>query len=318
MNRYARAVAVAMVVGVGAGTAGCGRMNATTVVRADGTCTRTIKLAAAKPDEKGGMNIMPKLDDVFVVPSGPAWKVERSVKDADTICTATRTFKVGDTLQPDIVLKGEKSKAQGRSVEGMVSVKQLSPGVIEYRETLKWVGEKPKEFTEANPEIAADVRKALPAGAATDAEVKKLAGALVTELWRAMFGPKDPLLSVVIMHPDLADRLARRRMSATFEQAVADTLGSKLTEAQRKAFVDKLIGQSIARSSASSKSQSSGPGASSDSSSAFVPVLYSVKLPGKVTATNGQIDGDEVYWAFYSMAPAAGDVVLTATCEVGK
>jgi hypothetical protein len=46
--------------------------------------------------------------------------------------------------------------------------------------------------------------------------------------------------------------------------------------------------------------------------------MIRVKLPGKVTETNGELDPDtnEVVWPLYPEAAAMGDVTLTATTDV--
>ena len=298
--------------------AGCGRMAASTVVRADGSVTRTLKFSAGKQDTSGGLDFRPKLEDMFVLPSGPGWQVDRPASEAEAVYRATRTFKVGETVEPDIVLKAGQSAPGGRTVVGGVSVKRLSPGVFEYRETLHWVGARPKELTSIDPDILATVRAALPASLATDENVRQVSRGLFTEFWRMLFGPSDPLLTTALLHPDLAERRIMKRLRSAADDVALRTLGDRMTPEQRRAFVNKVAARAAEMAALPSKKPSQASESPSDNGAGLTPVFYSVTLPGKITATNGEVDGNEVYWAFYSMAAAPGDVVLTATCDVGK
>lgn len=297
--------------------AGCGRMTATTVVRADGVCTRTLKFSAPRQEAKGDLQLVPKLDDVFIVPGGAEWKVVRTSVGADSVCTATRTFKVGDVLDADVFLKAGSKKPGSKLIVGSVSVTRPAPGVLQYREVLKWVGERPKEFTSIDPEIAAIVRSALPPALVTDVNVQKVSRALYLEFWRMVFGPGDPLLATAVMHPDLAQRQMTGRMRQAADAVAASVLGQKMSPEQRRAFAERVTARAVEMANMPSRGQAR---ANEDTSNGgdLTPLLYVVDMPGAITSSNGKVEGHEVYWALYSTAAAASDVVLTATCTVGK
>ena len=52
----------------------------------------------------------------------------------------------------------------------------------------------------------------------------------------------------------------------------------------------------------------------------MIPLTFSVKLPGKIISSNGELDAfsGEVYWAMFAISPTLEDVTMTAICEVGK
>ena len=49
--------------------------------------------------------------------------------------------------------------------------------------------------------------------------------------------------------------------------------------------------------------------------SGIIPMTFVAQLPGKVIATNGEVNAvtHEVFWGLYPQAAATGDIVLTAT-----
>src|SRR5258706_25231 len=78
--------------------AGCGRANIMTEIRPDGSWTRKIVLKAPSPpkaDPKappglaaGGMDIGPKLEDVFGYPTAAPWKVTKQIVKDEQVITA--------------------------------------------------------------------------------------------------------------------------------------------------------------------------------------------------------------------------------------
>ena len=87
-----------------------------------------------------------------------------------------------------------------------------------------------------------------------------------------------------------------------------EKFGDKLTAQERMATTHKLIAGFMAAGETASKSKGpdAGPPGKDSDDSALVAMLFSVKLPGKVLATNGEVDDSsgEVFWALYSQAAA--------------
>jgi hypothetical protein len=291
-------------------------MVATTELRPDGTIVRRIEIHAQAPDnaQGGSVSMGPKADDVFSLPVAPAWTVTRTKKGTDLVIKAERTFKAAEVLPSDVKLKGLKGVIV---LTNTLSIKQVSPGRWEYRETLHWNGERPDAFKQIPAEVKTAYKQSLPAGFATDANLQALGETTLRELWRALFGPGDPLLAMVIMHPDLAERKVMRRIGVVVNTALVERFGDKLTQVQRGDIVKKVVQQAIEDTKSTTKSKADPTAAADSSPSALTAMTFVIKLPGKIVSTNGERDDvtGEVYWALYSEAAAVGDVVMTATSD---
>jgi len=298
---------------------GCARTNTSTAVNSDGSFTRTVKFTGQAPAKEGDMSMGTKLEDAFLLPSGPAWKITKVQKNQDLTITATRVVSAGESLK-DIIIKSKKAPG-GRQVVNEISVRKVAPGRLEYKEVLHWQGEKGGDFQKAIPEITALLKKSLPPSIATDANSAALVRPIMREFWRLLFGPGDPLITQLMMHPDLVERRMRQKVGRIMNSLLLDKFGDKLTAKERTATAQKLITVFMAAGENASKSKSAeGPAGKDADDSALVAMLFSVKLPGKLVATNGEVDDSsgEVFWALYSQAAALEDVVMTATCEVTK
>lgn len=300
---------------------GCARGVATTSVASNGTWTRKVTFHGVKPD-KDGNAIGTKIEDAILVPQGAEWKITRQDKGEEKLLTIERTMPPGGALHGDIAIKGGNQGPSPIAVND-VSVQQTAPGVFVYKETLHWKGDAAKELT-PDKDATADIKKALPPGVATDADAQALAGQFAREFWRVLFGPGDPFLSHIsslIMQPEIAERKIQQRMGADIDKILIARFGARLSAAQRLAVARKLIGNVLDKVSA--KSKISGPGgggnAGKDDSpdAAMVALIISVKMPGRITATNGERDpyNGDVYWSLYPQAAALGDVTLSATCD---
>jgi hypothetical protein len=293
---------------------GCARISATTELHPDGTITRRLEFHAPAGEAGQGASIGPKADDIFTFPGAPAWTVTRTKKDQELILKAERTLKASDMMPSDVKLKGAKGAAL---VTNTLSVKQVAPGRWEYRETLHWNGDRPDDLKRVPAEAKAAFKEALPAALATPENIQSLGEVAFRELWRALFGPGDPLLAMALLHPDLAERKVIRRIGAAMNTALVEKFGDKLTQDQRGAIVKRLVQKAMADTTSSSKSKADPQGAQSDDPGAMTAMMFVVKLPGKIVSTNGERDEvtGEVYWALYAEAAAVGDVTMTAVCE---
>src|SRR6266568_406610 len=86
---------------------GCARTNVSTAIHSDGSFTRTVKFTGQAAKE-GEMAMGAKLEDAFLLPSGPAWKITRVQKNQDLTITATRKVPSGESLK-DIIIKSKKA-----------------------------------------------------------------------------------------------------------------------------------------------------------------------------------------------------------------
>lgn len=300
---------------------GCARSSVTSTVKPDGSWTRKVVYHGA-PDDNGQPSIGIKLDEAFTLPGGAEWKIKREKTDSEAILTAERTMKPGETLKKDITLLAGKDKKDVVLVNE-VSVKQIAPGRFEYRETLHWTGQKPKEMQTIPPDMLAQVKSALPPALATDANARELMPILVHEIWRVIFGPNEPLLSQMMLHPDLAEHTLSRRGGQAISHALEVKFGDKMTPEARLATTRKIVAALAATTSTmmNSKTNPQAPGGDKpDDQGGFTALTFAVKLPGKIVSTNGETDAinGEVYWALYAQSAALDDVVMTAVCDTNK
>lgn len=274
----------------------------------------------------GSGSLGPNLSDLIALPTAASgWKVTQTREDNSSIAvTATRTLAAGETLRNDIGIKASGVGAPGLRVQNTVTVRTIAPGQLEYRETLHWNGPRPKDLDASDPDVLNSLKSALPTALASDtAAAKKVVTSLQAEIWHVMFGPGEPLLPIIAFHPDLAEYRLRQQLHGAIRRALANAYGDRLSPADLDTATERLTSE--AASSTTQKTQQktkAGPaGASADSDSTPpIALLMRVKMPGKVTSTNGQIDAEsgEVYWALYSDAPAVEDITLTATCDTSR
>jgi hypothetical protein len=345
-----------------AATGGCGRSAMVSEVKPDGSLTRTVTLTTSAPeadktnsDGSVTSSMGPKLDELFVIPKDPAWTVTRTKKKDETVITMTRTVPAGQVITNDLRLKDTSQKPDAASptspsatkpkagaapakkpaaapallLTNTVTIKQIAPGRLEYREVIKWNGKKPKEFVVPDAQLLKALREALPASLASDdAALKKVAVSVQKDMWTLMFGPGDPLMTLALFHQDLFEFRLQQRLATVLDKSFTEAFGSRLSAADRAAtvgkFVNTLSEEGVSKMKTSASAGAGGappPGEDSESDSSMpIAMFFRVKLPGKVVATNGETNlaTGEVVWAMYSMAPAGGDITLTAECEVGK
>ncbi len=302
---------------------GCARGVATTTVNADGSWKRALAFHGAKPD-KDGNTMGTKIEDAFLLPKGEGWIITRQTKNDEATIIAERAQKPGETLRGDLSVAGGKKPANVVAVN-TVRVQTISPGVYQYVETLHWKGPAPKTLT-PDADMLAAFKTALPPALASDANARDLAARSIRELWRVLFGPGDPLisqLSSMMTQPELIERRVQQRIGASLEKQLAAQFGAELTVAQRHAIASRIVTASLESISAQTKSKTSGgsqAGKSEEDAAPGASLFLSVKMPGRITQTNGERDAftGDVFWALYPEAAALGDVTLTATCDTNR
>ncbi|MGC4044593.1 MAG: hypothetical protein QM758_12430 [Armatimonas sp.] len=307
-------------------TTGCAQISGSTEVKPDGAYTRTLVFEGDKPKgpkDQAEMGMGPTIDQLVIVPRTPGWDVKKAYDKSKITITATRSFAAGEASVNDLLVKGDPNK--GESVlANTVSVTKRDDGKLEYREVIRWVGPKDNSATETK-QIEEELKKNLPAEKAGDtAAIKATATILQKEVVRAILGPGDPLLGLLLTHPHYAEFKLRKHIGGAIRTALTEGFGDKLTEAERDSTAKGMLATLGEKITDSAKPTPPGPPAEApdgDSGkkqqSPLVAILLKVKLPGKVVETNGELDDltGEVVWPLYSEAPTAGDITLRAVCE---
>lgn len=293
---------------------GCSRGVATTTVNANGSWTRQVTFRQSKME---GAPTETALKDSFVFPQGAGWKsVPIKAEKGEEALSFQREMQVGDSLKGDISVRNSKKKLT--VCVNTVVVKRIEPGKYSYTETFHWTGEMPKELTQVTPEQIGQIRAYLPPELAKEADAKDIAQRLTKEMYIAMMGPPDPLINhllQILSSPEAIEKLLKKRVSAACYKVLEEKFGSKLSPEKRKRIVQNWIKLTVSKTAGSAQDKTngkegedSGPGAS---------LFCSVRFPGKIIETNGEIDEaeNEAYWSFYPEGAAAGDFTLKATCS---
>ena len=295
---------------------GCARAKFVTEAKADGSWQRT-NTFTGKVQKEGSMPGT-GLEDIFVLPTGTAWKVHEEKKGDDRILTFDRTLARGASLKGDVSLKGEGPDKI--SLVNQVTVTKRGPNQIEYRETLHWSGPSDLRSNAVKPEDLATVRAALPKAVATDENAKAIIENAARQFIPMLFGPGEPLLAIGIMHPDLAERRIHRQVGASLDKALVERFGDKLSAGERHEVVANLIRVQLGAAKPATPDPTAAPSSKggSNNGSGLTPLIFIVHAPGRVVSTNGERDDftGEVYWAMYPEAALFNDIVMTAVFDV--
>lgn len=309
---------------------GCARISAGTQVRSDGSFARTVVYRGAAPSPDS-IQMAPTLDELIAPPRGAGWSFTREKdpkNEAEVILTATKSAAVGETISDDLAVKAPQKKDAPKGTPPVillgntVSVRKLPNGQLEYRELIRWRGTRPKELITPEPELLTSLAASLPPALASDRVALGAAALRIQrELWQALFGPGEPLLGLLISHPELGEFRLTKRLAESALGALAATYGEKLSTDARRAVASKIVaGLTKSVTQKTKKQVNAGPGGADESNNdPLVALLIKAKLPGKLIQSNGEQDPitGEVVWGLFSQAPAAGDITLTAVCEPG-
>jgi hypothetical protein len=194
-------------------------------------------------------------------------------------------------------------------------VREVGPNRWEYREVLHWQGPRPAQLLEPDPRLLRVIQAALPQELAGDLAARELAKGLRRDLWRICFGPSEPVLWEALMHPDVSERWIQKRLNQAVDQRLQAQFGHRLAPADRLSVARRLAAATLGTLRVSDSEAEEWPGRME---TALIPLTFTVSLPGKVVATNGEVDesSGEVFWGLYSGAAISEDVVLTATGEL--
>jgi hypothetical protein len=296
-------------------TAGCASVEIHDTIYPNGACLTKLEFETPKMAP-------PMLSpSPFILPTGKGWTIVKSNKNGQECTTATRLIQPGETLSDDIHLQSTDPKTNQTTsyLVNSVKVERLSQNRLKYVETLHWVGKKDHDFMAMDQKSLTQLKALLPSSLATDANVRKLSSAIITQIWKALFGPGEPLLPVLIMQPQLAEHRLDQRIGQSILTSLKKTFGDKLTEGQRIKLVREIF-QVAKQTRDFSANQMQSPSPSNSSQANLCALYYSVKMPGKVLDSNGEMDNitGEVFWGVYDEAAMPGDVTLYAICKTGK
>ncbi len=292
-------------------TVGCGSSSAVSTINADGTWNRVVKLTTRDMPSMGDDKA--QAPELFSVPTGSEWsKSEEKTKDGRTT-TLKRTLKVGEGPITDVIIK-DKS---GTRYKNYVIVRKLEGNRLEYYEKIVLIGDpKPRSTSEAN-DFRKEMRAALPAGLATDADLDAIAKKSEVAITRLLFGPDDHLLGSFLLNLDGAVHRIRNRMGGIEDRLLSEQFGSRLSEADRRKTVNTLLAKLDDSNMLDSKKPSPNQ-ESDDSQSGMIGMSVAVKLPGKLVSTNGEVDtySGEVFWDFMSSSAEPDTLELRAICQL--
>jgi hypothetical protein len=290
---------------------GCSRVAVTTDVKKDGSWTRTdvFTQSTSGPSDT-------QLADTFVVPQGAGWTSSKATAKDELKVTAVLRSKGPGQFSKDVRVRG-KNKGPVL-VSNDVTIRETSPGVWQYTEKLRWDGPKPKELASPPVEVLTAIKSALPPYVATDATAKALAPGMIRGLFSALFGPGQTVLPQMIFQPDAAEHILRQRMGRAIDQALGETLGSRITADERRATVRRLISSVMAQTKAGNSPSPGGATTKSMDGTDLPSLTFTLRPPGRITSSNGEVDkfSNETWWTLYPEAAALGDVVMKATWEM--
>ena len=286
---------------------GCSHSSSEVTVNADGSWNRTLKLTFSK-----GMGD-DKWADIFALP-GADWSKSEEIKESEKITTLKRNYKSGDGPVTDIIIR-EKDTTK---LKNFVVVRKLEGNRLEYYEKIVFLAPNEQKQQKELGDYITQMKKIMPAGVATEDDYKVMAKKSGTALIRILVGPDDHLMGTLILNPDGAARRLRTKLGVIENKVLTEQLGTKMSQEQRDDVIKKMLATFDKETMLSSNKPSSSPDQANQSQADFVGMSVSVKLPGKIIETNGEIDGytGEVFWDFASNSAESDVLELRAICQL--
>ena len=236
----------------------------------------------------------------FVEFDGEGWAIQVNENDDETVLTATKSFSAAGDATFRLTPNGNPM-AQ--------SVSYVSSGG--YREVWSWIGESQEgDMSEMREMLGSTMKEE--GVTVSEAELDTITESVAMAVWKAMFGPNDPLIAM-FMHQD---RMERQFKIRTYEVLVEALTDAGVAEAEKVAVA---VVKKIPMDEAGADVQPPDPMAEpseDDDDGGMIAVNVRVEAVGKTYGeTNGErnpVDGT-IEWSFYPEACAFEDLELTVT-----
>lgn len=288
--------------------AGCAQTESISVVRADGSVERKVLVSIDNTQnpaaaEDGGT----KPSSVIRFHSEAGWKVEeKKGEKGQDIVSGARNLKPGEVLQEEFTLNDNN--------DGLAScvakTEKTADGLIVYTETWTWKG---KVEADGSPveNMAKVVAEKLGPWGVSDAEQKAIVDRVGKKAWKALFGPGDPLVGMLLTNPNQGVRRLNNIMATAFLEELEVVPGK--THEERIKVVREMVNGLDATDMTTPEPPAGDPEAGGNAD-LMVSILSRVKGPGQVVDHNGEMDvlEDEVFWSMYLEASMMEPVVLRA------
>lgn len=290
-------------------SAGCSKLSNVSKLSSDGGINRTVTLSVMEqPGEEGSAPT--DLKKLITFANASEWNVSISKKDQDNVLTAVRNLPAGSSRASDFTLE------VGPGMKVIVSSKatKVNDSQIDYEETWKWSG-KMKDDSGPGKEMLPELKKQLAEFNPTDAQVEKGMIRMRNSLYRAIFGPGEPMMTQFFSNPEGATRKLHVIMAKELLSFMKDEFPNT-TESQRIAAA-RNIAKKI--SDDTSKQTTVNPeNPPKEENSNMTAVYVAVEGPGDMISSNGEYDviDNIVFWQLYSDACMYEPVVLKASFKV--
>ena len=254
-----------------------------------------------------------KWADIFAMP-GPDWNKSEEIKESEKITTLKRSFDAGEDPVTDIIIR-EKGTTK---LKNYVMVRKLPGNRLEYYEKIVSITPNNEKQEKDMGDFISELKKAMPDGVGTDADYQAISKKTNVSISRMFFGPDGHLFGTLILNPDGALRRLRSKLGVIESKILAEQFGDRMTQGQRDDVVRKLLTSFDNSKVMSNAKPSASPEQSSQSQADMVGMSVSVRLPGKVIESNGEIDSftGEVFWDFASNSAEPEVLELRAVCQL--
>jgi hypothetical protein len=287
--------------------AGCAQTESVSVVAADGTVQRKVSVTIDNSSNPmaGEENVL-KPSTLIKFNAAAGWKSEeKKGEKGQDILTGARTIKPGESLESEFTLS---DGSEGSLASCAAKAEKTADGLIVYTETWTWKGEI-KESGTPIEKLQSVIDEKLSPWGVSESDRKTIAASVRRKSWRALFGPGDPLLGILLTNPNQGVRKLNNIVAEAFLQAMEPISGK--SHAEKVAVVKEMVNGLDTTGMTAPEPPA---GEAEPNSDMMVSILSRVKGPGQVVDHNGEMDilEDEVFWSMYLEASMVEPVVLKA------
>ncbi len=288
---------------------GCARVDNSSVVHPDGSVDRTLVVAVNNsmgPGGEGQEKVMPK--SLLTLSPSANWKSEEGQNtQGEDIVTSTMKLAPGQSITDEFVVSdGSDAKASCTT-----KAEKLADGSVVYTETWTWKG-KADEAGSPLAKLEPVMKEKLSAKGISEADQKSMTASTMRVAWRAIFGPGEPLLPMMMTDPNLAIRKLNNRIA----KQLIDDLGkaAPAMPGEEKLAVAREVLAGLDMSQMADPAANAPTPDEGGKQDLMVSILSRVKGPGVLVESDGELDliESEVFWSMYLEACTYEPVVLRA------